>query len=222
MNGYIQPEVEKKLRRNLAILANKQGQQRSMEEMLPVGPDGEPVPWYTYPALENLVQFDFSACTIFEYGCGYSSLWWAARAKQVYTVDHNGNWIEKIRPHVPRNLELIHEAEKDAYVAAIEHPGTHFDVVIIDGRWRLACSEKAPAFLNLGGMIIFDNTDWYVEAPATISALGFSRIDFSGFGPINNYCWTTSLFLKSSLGITRKRSFTLPVGGLVRNGDWVD
>lgn len=216
------PAVERKLIRNLAILAEEHGQRRSMEEMLPVDAGGEPIPWYTYPALENLVQFDFSSRTVFEYGCGHSSLWWAARAARVHSVDHDGVWVGRIADRAPANLHLMHEAEKDAYVAAIERPGAHFDVVVVDGRWRVACAGKAPAFLKPGGLIVFDNSDWYVEAPAALTAQGFSRFDFSGFGPINNYCWTTSLFLKASLGIARKESYTIPKGGLVSNGDHTD
>jgi len=50
---------------------------------------------------------------------------------------------------------------------------------------------------NRGGVIvIFDNSDWY---PKTVEFLrenlGWVQIDFHGFGPINNYTWTTSLFV---------------------------
>ena len=36
---------------------------------------GLPIPWYTYPAIDFLVQIDFSDKTVFEYGCGNSTLW---------------------------------------------------------------------------------------------------------------------------------------------------
>lgn len=215
-------EVEKKIMKNLAILAEDHGQQRSIEEMLPIGPSGEPLPWYTYPALENLLQFDFSNCSVFEYGCGHSSLWWADRAAWVHSVDHDGHWARRIESRAPANLTIMHESQKDAYVRSIERPGIRFDVVVIDGRWRLACSSLAHRFLRAGGLIVFDNSDWYTEAPAVLHAEGFLQIDFSGFGPINNYCWTTSLFFKALLGIARKASFVRPVGGLVNSADYSD
>ena len=48
-------------------------------------------------------------------------------------------------------------------------------------------------------MLIFDNSDWY---PKTISKLDdrlkhWVQVDFSGFGPINGYTWTTSIFINS-------------------------
>ncbi len=34
---------------------------------------GRPVPWYTYPAIEYLKQFDFAETSVFEYGSGNST-----------------------------------------------------------------------------------------------------------------------------------------------------
>lgn len=45
-------------------------------------------------------------------------------------------------------------------------------------------------------MLILDNSDWY---PSTIKYLqknlNWVQIDFHGFGPINSYTWTTSIFV---------------------------
>lgn len=41
-----------------------------------------------------------------------------------------------------------------------------------------------------------DNCDWYVEAARYLRNAGLLQVDLSGFGPINNYTWVTSLFFK--------------------------
>lgn len=215
-------EVETKLHRNLTILSEEHGQRLSMERKSSVNAAGDPIPWYTYPALENLAQFDFSGCRVFEYGCGHSSLWWASRATQVYSVEHEPQWAATITAAAPGNLKVIHATTKADYVAAITMHDGPYEVIVIDGRWRLACAQTAPDHLCAGGLIIFDNADWYVEAPAVLAAKGFIRMDFSGFGPINNYCWTTSLFLKADLRFARKDAFTPPAGGIHSNGDHAD
>lgn len=43
--------------------------------------NSEPIPWYTYPAIEQLDKWDFSECDVLEYGSGNSTLWWARRAR---------------------------------------------------------------------------------------------------------------------------------------------
>lgn len=216
------PEVEKKIQRNLKILTEEHGQLRSIEEKLPIDHDGAPVPWYTYPAIEQLRQYDFSTCSIFEYGCGNSSLWWASRSAIVTSVEHNLEWMNRIAEKAPGNLRLIHHPEKEDYVACIRKAAGPFDVIIIDGRWRLACAGEALAHLKPGGLIVFDNSDWYAEAPQALTGQGFVRFDYSGFGPVNNYCWSTSLFCRADLRLARHSPGPGPVGGLQSCGDHCD
>jgi hypothetical protein len=45
-------------------------------------------------------------------------------------------------------------------------------------------------------MLILDNSDWYPNSVSFLQGeLGWIQADFHGFGPINNYTWTTSVFL---------------------------
>jgi len=45
-------------------------------------------------------------------------------------------------------------------------------------------------------MLVLDNSDWYPKSVRFIQDnLGWMQIDFHGFGPINNYTWTTSVFI---------------------------
>ena len=70
------------------------GIERSIDEEVCEDRDGNPIPWYTYPAIEYLAQFDYSDKKIFEYGCGNSSLFWAARAESVTSIEDNPEWFE--------------------------------------------------------------------------------------------------------------------------------
>jgi hypothetical protein len=63
-------------------------------------------------------------------------------------------------------------------------------------------------------MIIFDNTDWYPNSTRLIREKGFHQVDFNGFGPINNYCWTTSIFFnKYNIGQYHIKA-PEPIGGI--------
>jgi hypothetical protein len=112
-----------------------------------------------------------------------------------------------------RNLTLLEESDPERYVAAPERVGGQFDVVVIDGRHRQACVPSACRVTRPEGMIIFDNADWYPAACAAIRAQGWFQVDFSGFGPINPYCWTTAAFVRSQARFPR-RAATAPTGGV--------
>ena len=68
--------------------------ERTIDEKVCVDRDGNPLPWYTYPAIEYLSQFDYGEKTIFEFGCGYSSLFWAERAAKVISIEDNPEWLK--------------------------------------------------------------------------------------------------------------------------------
>ena len=47
-----------------------------------------------------------------------------------------------------------------------------------------------------GVMIVLDNSDWFPETTEVLrSSLKWIQIDFHGFGPINGYTWTTTIFI---------------------------
>src|SRR4051812_1118763 len=59
------------------VLNFQYGYLRSVASETPLDSGQNPYPWYTYPALEYLKQLDFRTKTVFEYGCGHSTLFWA-------------------------------------------------------------------------------------------------------------------------------------------------
>jgi hypothetical protein len=65
------------------------------------------VPWITYPAFRQLVRIVKPGCRVFEYGCGGSSLWWAARASEVVSVENDAEWAVRFARAAPENLKII-------------------------------------------------------------------------------------------------------------------
>src|SRR6266542_4330702 len=55
---------------------------------------GRPLPSYTYPATDFLHEIDWIEADVLEFGGGQSTLWWAARARSVFTVEEDENWFE--------------------------------------------------------------------------------------------------------------------------------
>ncbi|MDW8116783.1 MAG: hypothetical protein RMI92_10165 [Geminocystis sp.] len=186
--------------RNFYILAVEYGQYRTIKNWECVDKNGEPLPWYTYPAIEYLTTLDFSKSYVFEFGGGYSTAWWAKRAKFVMTVESNYDWYKKIKDKLSNhnNVKLFLCENKEDYVNSILRTKTVFDVVVIDGAWRGECAKMLDeAVLNIrdGFMIILDNSDWYPKTTRYIrDKWDLIRVDFHGFSPINSYTLTTTIF----------------------------
>ena len=83
------------------------GWTRSQRERAPLRVDGRPVPWFTYGAIEFLQRVVRSADRVFEYGAGYSTLWWQDRVAKVCSVEHDSEWCERLRPSLKANAALF-------------------------------------------------------------------------------------------------------------------
>jgi hypothetical protein len=204
------------LLRNINILATEQGQWRSMTRNSSVDRHGNPLPWYTYSAIEYLETLDVSECRVFEYGAGNSSLYWAARARTVTSVEDDMQWYERLRAGARPNQTLLLAPERGAYVAAVGNEGVAYDVIVIDGSHRAECARVAIEHLAPGGLVVVDNSDWEAQRPCgeSLRGAGFIQVDFCGFGPINDYRWATSVFFRPGFALRRNDKGPRPVGGL--------
>jgi hypothetical protein len=194
--------------RLFGILAFSYGYVRSVSGGMPVDRDGEPIPWYTYPAIEFIRQLDLSDRVVFEYGSGNSTLFWAGVARRVVSVDDDPEWYARMAPRVPGNVELLLEPDLDAFAHSITRYDELFDVVVIDGaarkHTRLKCARAALGHLKPGGMVILDNSDWLPESSHVLRTAGLLEVDMTGFAPINAYTCTTSFYFHRAFNIPPK------------------
>lgn len=173
---------------------------RSLAAGVPVDAEGRPLPWINYPTIDFLARRVRPEMSVFEYGCGHSTLWWAARVREVIACDHDADWIERIRPRAPAHVTLRHvalEVGGDYCRVVAEYPG-RFDIVVIDGRDRVNCARHAMTGLKPSGVIVWDNTDREEYRPgfAALAAAGFRRLEFTGMAPGLNEKLETSVFYR--------------------------
>jgi hypothetical protein len=139
------------------------------------------VPWWTFDAADRVERFlaGRAGARVFEWGSGASSVWLASRAGTVVSIEHDAAWAQRIATFLPHDVVLRivptttasgagvvlsrrrGEEGRDFrdYVEAIDREAGRFDLIIIDGRAREACLDRAIARLTEGGMIVFDNVD---------------------------------------------------------------
>jgi hypothetical protein len=184
---------------NFNTLAVKYGQYQTIRRWECVDADNAKIPWYTYPAIEYLNGIDFQGMVIFEYGSGNSSFYWARKAKFVYSVEHERKWYEEVKGAIAGN-QVIELCEKETdYVKSITRLPGKVDVIVIDGLYRQACAELVRDHLADDGIVILDNADWHRATSRYLrDNLDLLQVDFHGFGPINPYTWTTSMFVSRS------------------------
>ncbi len=182
----------------------RSGHFRSSLKMAAVSQKGEPLPWYTYPAIDLLKNRQFGDRIILEFGGGQSTLWWAARSKQVITFEENKEWFEKISCKAPPNAEM-HLVSMDSrsvnYQQVVEilnsRKTSKYDVIVIDGLFREEMTKVAREFLADNGVIICDNSEGYGFQEA-FQGSEFKRVDFFGYAPglVLPHC--TSFYFRSS------------------------
>ena len=153
-------------------------------------------------------------------GGGYSSLYWGRKAKFVVSIESDKKWYERIAPRIlPHNKIYLKESilvadDLSDYARFPLSLGEKFDVIVIDGgdingiNTRLECAKAALELLDTnspqGAMIIVDNADWHSGVTRYLRESGLIQVDFSGFGPINCYTWSTSIFLTRNFAFTPK------------------
>lgn len=173
---------------------------RSYREQSSVDVDGNPIPWITYPAIEFIKRRIDKEMSVFEYGCGGSTLWWASRVKEVVSVEHDKDWYDRIVPTIPGNvtLEYIELEYGGDYSKKVSDFNRTFDVIVIDGRDRVNCAINSIPALKSDGIIIWDNSDLkeYAVGCQFLMDNGFKKIEFIGLAPIANWKAETSLFYK--------------------------
>ena len=200
--------------RFLSIFNGAYGHSNTMKGLCLNG-KGEPIPWITYPCLDFLSNLDFSDCTVFEYGSGSSTLWWSKRALQVFSVEREADWYERIKPEIPFNAKVTLCPNELQYANTILDIEDNFDVVVIDGAVRFPCAEAMIPKLKTTGIVILDNTEWYPNLSQFLRDNGFYQVDFIGFGPINAFTSCTSIFFKDPRAISKRKNTPkwAPIGG---------
>lgn len=146
-------------------------------------------PWLNFPLVEFLNTRLNRQQTVFEYGSGLSTIYFAERVKVITSVEHNKDWYEKTRMLLGerKNADVVFFELNDDYPDAIRFTGADkkYDIVIIDGRMRNSCIEKAVDFLTTQGVIILDdsNRPRYEPAFGFLKDRGYKFLTFCGMKP---------------------------------------
>lgn len=79
----------KKQFKNFLALAKGYGQSKTIKVWSSIDEIRNLIPRYAYPTTEYLMHLNFKELSVFEYGSGNSTLWWAQKAKSIISVEND-------------------------------------------------------------------------------------------------------------------------------------
>jgi len=148
------------------------------------------MPWYTLPCLHWLKTMDISRWSIFEYGSGYSTIWFRLNCDKLISVDSDERWAKAMSSYyVPQTMPYIESplASKRIY-----------DCLVIDGVHREACVQVSKETIKSNGYLIIDNwgqEDFPPDAcERTLELL--KDWPYQIFAQPNHSTWKTAVFVK--------------------------
>jgi hypothetical protein len=179
----------------------------SFKSKAPVDQDNKPIPWVTYSFIDFIKPRLNQQHTIFEFGSGNSTYFYAKFAGIVVSVEHDKDWYDKILKTKPENAELIYcDLVRDGdYCRMPIKLEENFDIIIVDGRDRVNCCKQAVKAISEKGVIVLDDAEreGYKEGIDFLVKKGFKELPFTGISPGLFYRKSTSVFYRADncLGI---------------------
>lgn len=155
------------------------------------------LPWLTFPAIRWLQARCQPQWRVFEWGSGASTLFFSRRGCRVVSVEHDHDWYHRVTAklegypqaqvhHVPPTGDAGRPDAFQRYAAAIDRfPSGHFDLVLVDGRARLACLEHALSKVAPTGVLVLDDSQRsdYSSATRLVPTEEWRTLDLPGPRP---------------------------------------
>jgi len=120
------------------------------------------LPWISYDAIRFFKGWLSPDKTVLEFGSGMSTIWYARRAKHVYSVEDYAPWQHKVTKMLASagasNVKLEFRTGQE-YSQFMRDGGVSMDMVMVDGSNRATCAETAIALIKNDGVIYLDNSD---------------------------------------------------------------
>ncbi len=167
----------------------------------PCDNDGKPLPWMNYPIIYLLKERLDKKHSMFEYGSGFSTQFFAERVADITSVEYNADWFEKVKTMVPNNAALLFQTQdiNGDYCRTIIKTKKKYDIILVDGRDRVNCVKIALDCLKDKGVLILDDSqrEIYSEAHTYAEEKGFKKLDLEGVKPTGYKNDRSTIFYKT-------------------------
>lgn len=166
------------------------------------------LPWFSFAAIDFLGRFATSAMSVFEYGSGGSTLFFAKRCARVVSTEDDKGWLDLVEAaarreglsnvavrHHPYDFHAARDFDQSGYLNSI--PDEPFHIIVVDGMEREtlvrpACFYHAEKVIQPGGVIVVDDAWRYPQLRSANRAKSFR--EFRGVGPCRPGVTSTDLY----------------------------
>ena len=173
----------------------------SFKENRSVDNRGKYMPWMNFSINKFLDDRLMKDLNLFEFGSGYSTLFYASKVKNVTSIEHMEKWFDYLEPLIPSNVNLIFQKKdfNDKYCRMINQTNQEYDVIIIDGRDRVNCFKQSINNLSIKGVIILDDSqrEKYQDIFKISKKNGFKYLSIEGLKAAKPDYYRTTIFYKS-------------------------
>lgn len=165
--------------------------------------DGEYLPWMNYSIIRLFDERLTNDLTVFEYGSGSSTMYFAQRVGSIMSVEYNQTWFDTVQEMTndAANAEVKFVELGEEYHRSIKllGGGQRFDIVLVDGRDRVESAIFSFDYLTPGGVIILDDSARPHYSPAFdfFRQKGYKALTLVGLKPTGFSTDTTTIFYKS-------------------------
>ncbi|WP_420576206.1 FkbM family methyltransferase [Ekhidna sp.] len=174
---------------------------KSIKTDRPFDKKGNPLPWMNYAILDFFEEKLNKNLSLFEYGLGFSTLYFSERLKSVKSVEHDKTWFSDIQNSLAgKDNVSIQLVELDnGYEKAINTMKDKYDIILIDGRKRVECAKNAFNQLSTNGVLILDDSqrDRYREVFSFYEEKGFRKLTFTGLKPSGFRRYASTIFYRA-------------------------
>ena len=146
-------------------------------------------PWLAFDLIGWLREVVGPDTSVFEFGGGGSTAWFADRGASVVTVEHDADWAAKLRATLGAldTVSVLEAGSADGfsgYTSSIDsYPDSSFDLVLVDGRSRVECVRHAMSKVRPGGHIVLDDSERAKYSQAFTVLQGWTCRRFDGLAP---------------------------------------
>ena len=183
------------------------GWHNSVKHSKPITKDGECLPWMNYPLISFLDERLNKSIVMFEFGSGFSTIYFASKVKEITSIEYDLEWYKKMRESCPKNAKTEYTPvdKSGSYSKSVKKSHIRYDIIVVDGRDRVDCFKEGITQLTDRGVIILDDSQRidYSESFEHSKRLGFRHINFEGLKPTGFEVERTTIFYKDGncLGI---------------------
>lgn len=165
-----------------------------------VDADGNAIPWFNYAVIDILTERLPRDAVIFEYGAGASTEFFSEKVAEVFSVENSKDWAEFVNERAGNNTKVFDVKPDDivGYVEAIRKPERQFDLILVDGLYRIECLKEAFSRLTSRGIIIVDdlNDEEFWHTVYSQGGPDFKHLSFHGLKPGSPRKLTTTILYR--------------------------